>query len=346
MIHENILGTIGNTPMVRIRRLVPGACAEIFAKLESFNPGGSVKDRIGFAMIEAAEASGALRKGMTIVEPTSGNTGIGLALAAAVKGYRVVFTMPESMSIERRKLLVMYGAEIVLVKPHEGLGMTGAIARAEDLARAHGWFQPRQFENPANPGIHRTTTAQEIISDFEKAEKKVDVFVAGVGTGGTITGVGEVLKERYPHVRIIAVEPESSAVLSGAKPGLHSLHKIQGIGAGFVPEVLNRKVINEVHSVSDKDAIKTARLLAKKEGILAGISAGAALFATCAIAQNPGNRSKSCRSNNNQNRSKNPKENNTDNPVKNHTNNPKNIVIILPDTGERYISTELFEKIL
>jgi cysteine synthase A len=303
-IFEDITGTVGFTPLVQINKLSSGK-ATILAKLESFNPCGSVKDRIALAMIEAAEDKGLIKKETVIIEPTSGNTGIGLAFICAAKGYKLILTMPESMSIERRKLLAVFGAEIVLTPA--ALGMTGAIKEAEHLvAENPNAFMPQQFKNPANPQIHRETTAQEIWAD---TDGKIDIFVAGVGTGGTITGCGEVLKQHKNDVKVVAVEPKDSPVLSGGKPGPH---KIQGIGAGFVPDVLNVKIIDEIIQVSNSDAIETARQLAVKEGILGGISSGAALWAAIQVSQW-------------------------------QENEGKTIVVILPDTGERYISTEMFE---
>jgi cysteine synthase A len=299
---ETVLDLIGQTPMVRLGRLVPEGAAAVWAKLERQNPGGSVKDRIGLAMIEAAEEAGVLEPGGTIVEPTSGNTGIGLAMAAAVKGYRLILTMPDTLSTERRVLLKAFGAELVLTPGEEG--MKGAIAKAEELARADGGYVPMQFRNPANPEVHRRTTALEILAQADQ----VDAFVAGIGTGGTITGVGGVLKQHLPGARIVAVEPAGSPVLSGGAPGKH---KIQGIGAGFVPEVLNRDVIDQVVQVDDGDALDTARRLAREEGILSGISSGAAAWAAVRVAQELGA--------------------------------GKVVVTVLPDTGERYLSTELYE---
>ena len=302
-IYNNILETVGATPLVRINKLNSG-CAEIVAKIESFNPGGSAKDRVGIAMIEAAEKSGELLPGGLIIEPTSGNTGVGLALAAAIKGYRLILTMPDSMSIERRKLLAAYGAEIVLT-PGDG-GMNAAIAKAEELHRANpGSIIPAQFCNPANPDVHRRTTAREIITD---TDGEIGAFVAGVGTGGTLTGIGEELKKLNPEIKIVAVEPDCSAVISGKAPGVH---KLQGIGAGFIPEILNTSIIDEVIPVSADDAGKTARAAAKEEGLLIGISGGAALFASCEIAKRPEFAG-------------------------------KRIVVLLPDSGERYLSTWLF----
>ena len=304
-VFDNVLELIGHTPLVRINRLNRGG-AEVLVKVESRNPGASVKDRIGVAMIEDAEQRGVLKPGALIIEPTSGNTGIGLAIAAAVKGYRLILTMPETMSIERRKLLAAFGAEIVLTDGASG--MAGAIAKAEELQKANpGSFIPQQFGNPANPARHRATTAVEIWDDLDG---KVDAFVAGVGTGGTLTGVGEVLKERNPHVKIFAVEPDASAVLSGGAPGPH---KLQGIGAGFVPAVLNTKIIDEVIQVSAENAGNTAREAAKREGLLIGISSGAALYAALELAERP-------------------------------EFSGKTIVALLPDSGERYLSTWLFSE--
>ena len=304
-IYENMLATVGNTPLVRLHKFdTPNT--ELIAKVESFNPGGSAKDRVGIAMIEAAEKSGILAPGGLIIEPTSGNTGVGLALAAAVKGYKLILTMPDSMSVERQKLLSAYGAEIVLTPGAEG--MAGAIAKAEELHRNHpGSIIPAQFSNPANPDVHRRTTAQEILAD---TDGKIDAFVAGVGTGGTLTGVGEILKKHNPDCRIIAIEPDCSAVISGGKPGLH---KLQGIGAGFIPEVLNTQIIDEVITVSAEDAGKTARQSAEKEGLLIGISGGAALYGAIEIARRPEFAG-------------------------------KRIVVLLPDSGERYLSTWLFAE--
>jgi cysteine synthase A len=303
-IFEDITAAIGFTPLVRINKLGSGE-ATILGKLESRNPCGSVKDRIALSMIEDAEEKGLIKPGTVIIEPTSGNTGIGLAFVCAAKGYPLVLTMPESMSIERRKILAMFGAKLVLTPATEG--MTGAVKRAEKLVtETPNAFMPQQFKNPANPQIHRDTTAREIWVD---TDGKVDILVAGVGTGGTITGCGEVLKQHNKKVRVVAVEPKDSPVLSGGKPGPH---KIQGIGAGFVPDVLNRDIIDEVVQVSNRDAMETARQLASKEGILAGISSGAAMWAAMQVSQRPENQGKT-------------------------------IVVILPDTGERYISTEMFE---
>ncbi len=303
MIHDSILTTIGQTPLVRIRRMVGGDDAEVVAKLESFNPGGSVKDRIALRMIEDAERAGRLQPGDVVVEPTSGNTGIGLALVAAVKGYEAVLVMPETMSVERRGLLKQLGARIVLTPG--GQGMKGAIAEAERVAAAPGHFMPRQFSNPANPEAHRKTTAREIIGALEG--RTLDFFVAGVGTGGTIVGTGEVLKETYPDITVVAVEPAASPVLSGGSPGAH---KIQGIGAGFVPDVYSGDNVDEVVQVGDDEALEAARALSREEGILAGISSGAAMFAALEVARRAGS--------------------------------GKLVAVILPDTGERYMSTDLF----
>jgi len=302
---ERVTELIGKTPLVRINRMNDGG-AEVYAKLESANPAGCVKERIAFAMIEAAEREGKLKAGTLIIEPTSGNTGIGLAMVAAVKGYRLLLTMPETMSIERRKLLKAYGAELVLTEGAKG--MKGAIAKADELAAENpNSFMPRQFDNPVNADIHRTTTGPEIWAD---TDGKVDIFVAGVGTGGTITGVGEFLKSKKASVRIVAVEPAASPVLSGGAPGPH---KIQGIGAGFVPGVLNRGIIDEVYLTDDIKAGTTARRAAKEEGILAGISSGSALEAALALSKRP-------------------------------ENTGKTIVALLSDTGERYLSTWLWEE--
>ena len=304
-IANTILDKIGGTPLVRINKLNRGG-AEVVVKVESFNPGGSVKDRIAFAMIEAAEKAGLLKPGALIIEPTSGNTGVGLAFVSAVKGYHLILTMPETMSIERRKLAAAYGAEIVLTEGAQG--MKGAIAKALELqAQNPGSFIPQQFENPANPAYHKAYTGPEIWAD---TDGKVDAFVAGVGTGGTLTGVAEFLKGKNPNVKIYAVEPDTSPVLSGGKPGPH---KLQGIGAGFVPKVLNQGIITEVITVSAENAGKTARAAAAQEGLLVGISSGAALYAALELAKKPEFAG-------------------------------KRIVALLPDTGERYLSTWLFSE--
>jgi cysteine synthase A len=302
-IFEDITAVVGFTPLVQINRL-GSPKATILAKLESYNPCGSVKDRIAKSMIEAAQKQGLIGPDTIIIEPTSGNTGIGLAFICAAKGYRLILTMPESMSIERRKLLKLFGAEIVLT-PAE-LGMPGAIEKAEQLlAQNNKSFMPQQFNNPANPQIHRETTAEEIWSD---TDGKVDIFISGVGTGGTLTGCGEVLKQHNKELKVVAVEPKDSPILSGGEPGPH---KIQGIGAGFVPEVLNVEIIDEIILVSNDDALETARQLAVKEGMLGGISSGAAMWAASQLSQRP-------------------------------ENEGKTMVVIFPDTGERYISTEMF----
>jgi cysteine synthase A len=306
-IAADITETIGNTPLVRLNRVTDGAGAEVVAKLESFNPLHSVKDRIGVAMITDAEASGKLKAGTTIVEPTSGNTGIALAFAAAARGYRLILTMPDTFSMERRQLLAILGAEIVLTPGAEG--MSGAIRRAQELADANpGYYMPQQFKNPANPEIHRVTTAEEIWRD---TEGRVDALIAGVGTGGTITGVAEVLKARKPSFKAFAVEPAASPVLSGGKAGPH---KIQGIGAGFVPQVLKTELIDEIIQVTNDNAGAMARRLAREEGILAGISSGAAVWAAMEVAKRPEMKGKL-------------------------------IVVVLPDTGERYLSTWLFQEV-
>ena len=305
-VHKGVLGLIGNTPLVEVENIeeVLGLKARVLVKLEYLNPAGSVKDRIAKAMIEDAESRGLLKKGSVIIEPTSGNTGIGLASIAAAKGYRVILTMPETMTVERRNILKAYGAELVLTEGAKGL--KGAIAKAEELAQEiEGSFIPGQFENPANPAMHKKTTGPEIWND---TDGEVDVFVAGVGTGGTLTGVGEFLKEKKPEVKIVAVEPSASPVLSQGKPGPHM---IQGIGAGFVPDVLNTKIYDEIITIDNDDAFEQAKLFAKKEGVLVGISSGAALSAAIQLA-------------------------------KREENAGKTIVALLPDTGDRYYSTSLF----
>ncbi len=305
-IAQSLTSLIGRTPLVQINTLTAeqGSVANVIAKLEYFNPAGSVKDRAALYMIEEAEKAGVLKKGATIIEPTSGNTGVGLAMVAAVKGYKLILTMPETMSLERRRLLQARGAKLVLTEG--ALGMKGAIAKAQELQeQTPNSIILQQFENPANPLAHTKTTALEILED---TDNKVDIFVAGVGTGGTVSGVGKVLKEKLPQVKIVAVEPSASAVLSGNNPGPH---KIQGIGAGFVPKNYNSSVVDQVIPVSNEDAFETARQLSYKEGILVGISSGAAMAAALSLAKLPENAG-------------------------------KNIVVLLPDTGERYLSTELF----
>jgi len=299
---RSILDLIGSTPVVRLRSIPGKNDAEVWAKMECFNPGGSVKDRICLNMVETAEHEGKLKPGATIVEPTSRNTGIGLALTAAIKGYRLILTMPDTTSEERRSLLAAYGARLILTPDTKGMG--GAIHKAEELLQEHSdYFMPQQFNNPANPEMHRKTTAVELLKQF----KRIDAFVAGVGTGGTITGVGEVLKDRIKNVRVCAVEPAASPVISGGEPGYH---KIQGIGAGFIPAVLNRQVLDEIITVSDEDAVIYARRLAAEEGLLVGISSGAACCAALKVAQNLG---------------------------KGHV-----VVTIFADKGEHYLSTDLF----
>ena len=304
MVYDSITQTIGKTPLVRLNHIVPRDSASIYVKIESFNPLSSVKDRIAVAMIEDAENRGVLTHDMIIVEPTSGNTGIGLAWVAAAKGYHIILTMPETMTIERRKLLKAFGAEIILTPGPEG--MKGAVSKAKEVVASDPKrYMPLQFDNPANPKIHRETTAIEILNDIPEP----DAFIAGVGTGGTITGVGQVLREHGLKTLLVAVEPARSPVLSGGKPGPH---RIQGIGAGFIPAVLDLKMVDRIVQVKDEDAVNTARLLAKGEGILAGISSGAALWAGFEIAKELGK--------------------------------GKKVVVLLPDTGERYLSTDLFDE--
>jgi len=304
-IYDDITQTIGNTPLVRLAKIDKGLPGNIIGKVESFNPLSSVKDRIGLAMIEDAEQKNKLKKGTVVIEPTSGNTGIALAFVCAAKGYRLILTMPDTMSVERRMLLKIFGAELVLTPGEKG--MKGAVEKAEELAKnTPNSFMPQQFENEANPEIHRKTTAQELWKD---TDGQIDIFVLGIGTGGTLTGVGEVLKDKNPGIKLVGVEPESSPVLSGGEPGSH---KIQGIGAGFIPKVLKKELLDEIITISDEEAGEFSRRLAREEGMLVGISAGAAVAAAVKVAS---------------------REKNTG----------KNIVVILPDSGERYLSTWLFE---
>ncbi len=306
-IAEDVTQLVGNTPLVRLRRVTEGAVADVVAKLEYFNPAGSVKDRIGVAMIDAAEEAGLLKPDTIILEPTSGNTGIALAMVAAARGYKLVLTMPDTMSIERRVLLRAYGAELVLTPGKDG--MPGAIAKAEELAKSdQRYFVPQQFENPANPAIHRATTAEEV---WKQTDGKIDFFISGVGTGGTITGVAQVIKERKPEAKFVAVEPAASPVLSGGQKGPHP---IQGIGAGFIPPVLDQDLVDEVITVGNEEALNLARRLALEEGLLVGISSGAAVVAALQVARRPENKGKL-------------------------------VVVILPSSGERYLSTVLFSDL-
>ncbi|MCF7615732.1 cysteine synthase A [Bacillus sonorensis] len=301
---NSVYDLIGNTPIVKLNRLVDEDSADVYVKLEYMNPGSSVKDRIALAMIEDAEEKGLLKEGDTLIEPTSGNTGIGLAMVAAAKGIKAILVMPDTMSSERRNLLRAYGAELVLTPGAEG--MKGAIKKAEELAEEHGYFMPQQFNNPANAEVHRRTTGQEIVEQF--GDDGLDAFIAGIGTGGTITGAGEVLKEKYPSIKIYAVEPTDSPVLSGGKPGPH---KIQGIGAGFVPKILNTDVYDDIITVKNEEAFEFARKAAKEEGVLGGISSGAAIFAAIQVAKKLGK--------------------------------GKKVLAVLPSNGERYLSTPLYQ---
>lgn len=303
---QSITDLIGDTPLVRLNRIVPEDSAEIYVKLEYQNPGSSVKDRIAISMIETAEKEGLLKPGATIIEPTSGNTGIGLALVAAAKGYKAILVMPETMSIERRNLLRAYGADLVLTPGSEG--MNGAVRRAEELAAENpDYFMPQQFKNQANVKIHRETTGPEIVEAINSLDGKLDAFIAGIGTGGTISGAGEVLKQNFPNVKVVAVEPSASPILSGGKPGPH---KIQGIGANFIPDILNREIYDQIITVENEEAFETSRRVAKEEGILSGISSGAAIFAALKVAKELGK--------------------------------GKRVVAIVPSNGERYLSTPLY----
>lgn len=304
-VFNNISEAIGNTPLVKLNKLTDDNSADVYVKVEFMNPGSSVKDRIALAMIEAAEASGELAAGTTIVEPTSGNTGIGLAMVAASKGYKAVLVMPDTMSKERRNLLRAYGAELVLTPGADG--MKGAIKKASELAEKDNFFMPQQFENPANPEIHAKTTGKELVEQAAAAGFEIDAFISGIGTGGTISGAGKVLKENFDNVKVVAVEPTDSAILSGKEPGPH---KIQGIGAGFVPDTLNTDIYDEIITIENEESMDTARELAKQEGILGGISSGAAVKAGLKVAKNLGK--------------------------------GKNVIVILPSNGERYLSTPLF----
>ncbi|WP_409290946.1 cysteine synthase A [Peribacillus sp. SCS-37] len=299
---NSVADLVGQTPIVKLNRIVEDNIADVYLKLEYMNPGSSVKDRIALAMIEAAEESGKLKQGDTIIEPTSGNTGIGLAMIAAAKGYRSILVMPETMSMERRNLLRAYGAELVLTPGPEGMG--GAIRKAEELAKENGYFVPQQFKNEANPEVHRKTTGKEIVSQMDQ----LDAFISGIGTGGTITGAGEVLRENFPGIKIVAVEPSDSPVLSGGKPGPH---KIQGIGAGFIPDILNTEIYDEIIQVKTDDAFDYARRAAREEGILGGISSGAAIYAAIEVAKKLGK--------------------------------GKKVLAIIPSNGERYLSTPLYQ---
>lgn len=305
-IGNSVTDLIGQTPIVKLNRMTNAEDAEIYLKLEYFNPGSSVKDRIALAMVEAAEKEGALKEGDTIIEPTSGNTGIGLAMIAAAKGYKSILVMPETMSMERRNLLRAYGAELVLTPGPDGMnGPNGAIKTAEKLAAENGWFMPQQFKNEANPEVHRLTTGPEIV---EAMGDQLDAFISGIGTGGTITGAGQVLKEKYPDIHIVAVEPTDSPVLSGGKPGPH---KIQGIGAGFVPDILNTEIYDEIIQVTNEQSFETARKAAREEGILGGISSGAAIYAAMQVAKRLGK--------------------------------GKKVLAVIPSNGERYLSTPLYQ---